>query len=130
MQVPIEAIVFSQSSIRGRFSDTPEARNGGEFREGDDIQKIIDTLRAMSDADRKAVVDLFPLMNVVYLPYAGEQYLMSLDNRRLHIFRSVLPPGTLVNVITAPDEEVEKLKWKWTAIDMLNVKVRAGKKKC
>lgn len=87
-------------------------------------------MRGMSIEDRKAIVELFPLMNVVPIPYAGDQHLMSCDNRRLHIFRSVLPSGTTITVVMAPDAEIKKLKWKWTTRDGLNAKIRTGEKKC
>ena len=103
MEVPIESVVFCQDSIKGQFSD------------GGDIKAIIDTLLEMSLADRKAIVDLFPILNVVPIPFAGEQYLLSCDNRRLHIFRSVLPPGTMITVQNAPPAERRKLKWKWSS---------------
>lgn len=112
-QVRLGDIVFSQSSI------------ASEFRNGEDIRDVINRLRAMSEADRLAIVNLFPNLHVVPIPYAGEQYLMSLDNRRLHVFRSVLPPDTMITVQNAVGAEMRTIKRKWTSKnDGLSISVR------
>lgn len=69
----------------------------------------------MSLEERRALINLFPVMNVVPIPMAGRQYLLSCDNRRLHVYRSVLPEGTMVTVQNAPKRERKKLQWKWTS---------------
>lgn len=104
LEVPIESILFSQSLIRSNFSDTLEARNGGEFQQGDVINEIVKQMHSFNVEKRKGIVSqLFTIMNVVPIPYAGKEHHMSCDNYQLHVLRSILPPGTMVTVTLAPD---------------------------
>ena len=64
--------------------------------------------------DGKAVVDLFPAMNVVPITFSRDEYLVSCDklNLGLHIFRAILPPGTMITVQNAARAEREQLRSK------------------
>ena len=64
--------------------------------------------------DGKTVVDLFPAMNVVPITFSRDEYLVSCDklNLRLHIFRAILPPGTMITVQNAARAEREQLRSK------------------
>ena len=83
----------------------------------------------MRTEDRKAIVDLFPAINVVPITFARDEYLVSCDNLRLHIFRAVLPPGTMITVQNAARAEREQLRSKWAAKNGgLWISVRAKRK--
>jgi len=103
--LPLEHIQFSQDSI------------SGEFRSGDNIRDVINNMMNASFDSRLAFINEFPPIRVVPLPLAGmrNEAWVSLDNRRLRMMRSLLPPGTSVPVQWATIEEAEQLLWKWTA---------------
>jgi hypothetical protein len=101
----VDQIQFSQDSI------------SGQFRDGGDVREAINNLRNASLASRLAFINSFPPIRVVPLPLSGREATayVSLDNRRLHIMRSLLPPDTAIPVQWATAQEANELVWKWTA---------------
>jgi len=113
----IEQIQYSQDSISGRFTD------------GVDVRDSINNLMNASLESRLAFINSFPAIRVVPLPLTGREEItfVSLDNRRLHIMRSLLPPGTPVPVQWATTQEAGELVRKWTAKGSgMTILVRGG----
>ena len=93
----------------------------------ENIKDIIATLRKLTFEDRKATVDLFPPLDVVPISHAGQTYLLACDSKRLHIFRSLLLPGTMITVQNAPCAEQKKVLSQWKSTNggvMMSMRVR------
>jgi hypothetical protein len=114
--VPIGALVFSQDDV------------SGTFRDGQDVRPLVTKLRELSVEDRLASVGLYPPIHVVSIsvPNTNIEYLLSLDNRMLSIFRSVLPAGAEITVQLASGKEREIIMQKWTSkLQELSISIRA-----
>ena len=101
--LPIEQIQFSQDSI------------SSQFRNGSDIRDIINSMMNAPLNSRLAFINSFPPIRVVSLDGREGMVCLSLDNRRLHIMRCILPPDTAIPVRWATYNEAYELNWKWTA---------------
>ncbi|KAL4067474.1 hypothetical protein V8B97DRAFT_928977 [Scleroderma yunnanense] len=100
--VEVDQIGWSQDSI----SDT--------FQDGRDVQQAINALRRLTHEERVAIVATYPPIRVVQFV---DQGWITLDNRRLFLFRAVLLPGTPIRVRVATLQEAEELKRKLTTGD-------------
>jgi hypothetical protein len=116
-KVPVGSHVFSQDDI------------SGTFRDGQDVRPLVTKLRELSVEDRLASIGLYPPIHVVSIsvPNTTMEYLLSLDNRMLGIFRSVLPAETEITVQLASGKEREAIMQKWTSkSEGLLISIRAA----
>ena len=72
------------------------------------------TLRGLTHDERRAIVATYPLIHVVDF---DEQGYITLENRRLYIFRAVLLPNTPIAVRLATSDEAQELRRKLTTMD-------------
>lgn len=98
--LPVGLVGWSQDSIAGRF------------RDGRSFTRAITALRAESLEVRVAFLAEMGPIRVV--EFQGDVGWITLDNRRLHMFRSLLPPGTPLTMRVATYEEAMELKRKLT----------------
>jgi hypothetical protein len=114
--VPVGSLVFSQDDISGTFHD------------GQDVRPLVTKLGELSVEDRLTSIGLYPPIHVVSIsvPNTNIEYLLSLDNRMLSIFRSVLPAGAEITVQLASGKERETIMQKWTSkLEGLLICIRA-----
>lgn len=115
VQLAVGEVGWSQDSI------------AGTFRDGGDIRVMINELRQMSLESRIQLVREFPPIRVVQFE---DQGWITLDNRRLHIFRSILPPGTQITARIATLAEAQELRRKLTTRDEgATIAVRANRRR-
>ncbi|EIW77686.1 hypothetical protein CONPUDRAFT_75504 [Coniophora puteana RWD-64-598 SS2] len=107
-------LVFSQDSVAPIFSNNTS----------EEVVKMINELLDIPNLeDRRRVIEArFKELNVVPIRrHSGDQFtdqlVLSLDNRRLVVMRSVLPEDSMIAVRVAPRGEREKIKWRWTSND-------------
>lgn len=93
---------WSQDSIRS------------SFRTGEDIQAAINVLRALPHEQRIHFLAAFEPIRVVDF---DDQGWITLDNRRLYIFRSLLLPRTPMSMRITTYEEAQELRYKLTTTD-------------
>ncbi|KAK0186212.1 hypothetical protein F5146DRAFT_1069854 [Armillaria mellea] len=98
-ELPVDQVGWSQDSI------------AGTFRTGQDIRAASIALRRLSEDERIAVVATYPPIRVVEFETQGW---ITLDNRRLFLFRAILSPGTPIPVRVATAEEARELIYKLT----------------
>lgn len=99
ISLPVGLVGWSQDSI------------SGTFRDGRDIQATINALRGGTNEQRRAFLATFPPIRVVY--FVGQGWI-TLDNRRLYVFRTLLLPGTLMTMRVATIGEAQELRRKLT----------------
>jgi len=100
--LPVGLIGWSQDSI------------AGTFRDGTDVQASINALRGVTNDQRRAFIATYPLIRVA--SFEGQGWI-TLDNRRLFVFRSLLLPTTPITVRLATYEEAQELRRKLTTRD-------------
>lgn len=101
--LPVGLIGWSQDSI------------ADSFRDGRDLQVAINALRRLTHEERVEIVTTtYPPVRVVQFE---DQGWITLDNRRLFVFRSVLLPTTPIPIQVATLEEAQELRRKLTTED-------------
>ncbi|KAI9452408.1 hypothetical protein BJY52DRAFT_1292939 [Lactarius psammicola] len=116
IRLPVGSIGWSQDSI------------SGSFRDGKDIRTLVNSLRQLSHEERVQLVGEFPPIRVVGFVTQGY---ITLDNRRLFLFRQLLDPGTQITVRIATYQETEELKTKLTTNDEgATIVIPANRKLC
>lgn len=99
-EVNVEDIGFSQDSIAGSLGN------------GRNVQAAVKQLRNLINEERrKFLAELDAPIRVVHFPTFQLPYI-TLDNRRLWMFRELLKPGTPVTVRMATMEEAKELRRK------------------
>ncbi|KAG2070450.1 hypothetical protein BDR04DRAFT_1099956 [Suillus decipiens] len=99
IDLPVDQIGWSQDSI------------AGSFRDGGDLRDLVNSLRALPHEQRVQLVGTYPPIRVVQFETQGW---ITLDNRRLYLFRDILNPGTQIRVRVATLQEAQELRWKLT----------------
>jgi hypothetical protein len=103
IDLPVNQIGWSQDSI------------SGTFQMGGNVQAAVNALRTLNhDQRRDFIADTYPPIRVVCFDQQGW---ITLDNRRLYIFRQVLDRGTTIRVQVATAAEAEELRRKLTTTD-------------
>ena len=101
-RIAVGEIGWSQDSI------------AGVFRDGHNVHQDIAALRQETLEQILFSIRRYPPIRVVRFV---DQGWITLDNRRLYLFRSVLRPETIIEVRIATLAEAEELKWKLTTRD-------------
>jgi len=94
ISVEVDQIGWSQDSI----TDT--------FRDGKDVRKAINALRCLSHEERVLIAATYPPISVIQLKGQGW---ITLDTRRLFLFRAIVNSGTQIRVRVATVQEAEEL---------------------
>lgn len=114
MDLPVGQIGWAQDSI------------ASTFRNGEDLRDAHLAFRRLSNAERLAIVRTYPRIRVVQFETQGW---ITLDNRRLYLFRTVLEPGTPIPVRVATYQEAQELRYKLTTRDSgATIVVRANRR--
>jgi len=99
INLSVDQIHWSQDSI------------AGTFRDGSDLRALINSLRGLPHERRVELVATYPRIRVVQFESQGW---ITLDNRRLYLFREILDPGTQIGVRVATFQEAQELRRKLT----------------
>ncbi|PPQ65110.1 hypothetical protein CVT24_003071 [Panaeolus cyanescens] len=102
MFLPVGSIGWAQDSI------------ASTFRNGEDLRNAHLAFRRLTNAERLDIIRTYPPIRVVQFETQGW---ITLDNRRLYLFRSVLDPGTHIPVRIATYQEAQELRYKLTTRD-------------
>lgn len=94
ISVEVDQIGWSQDSITDTFQD------------GKDVRKAINALRRLSHEERVLIAATYPPISVIQLKGQGW---ITLDTRRLFLFRAIVNPGTQIRVRVATVQEAEEL---------------------
>ncbi|KAG6908518.1 hypothetical protein DXG01_004370 [Tephrocybe rancida] len=114
MELPVEQVGWAQDSI------------ASTFRNGEDLRDAHLAFRNLSNGERLAIVRTYPAIRVVEFQTQGW---ITLDNRRLYLFRTVLDPGTQIPVRVATPQEAQELRFKLTTRDEgATIVVRANRR--
>ncbi|PPQ65111.1 hypothetical protein CVT24_003072 [Panaeolus cyanescens] len=114
MELRIEQIGWAQTS------------SASTYRVDEDLRDAHLAFRRLRNTERLHVVRTYPPIRVVQIETQGW---ITLDNRRLCLFRTVLDPGTRIPVRVATEEEAQKLRYHLTSQDSsATIVIRANRK--